>query len=217
MKKLLTVLALSAVASTALAYPSTYNGIADSGDELWTLTDSNDVMDDSGFTLTFDRGSFNSPDHTFGFYQYDLDNDVITGSLDIFRAGDSVGTTSNVVWDNPAQTAATRYGSIDTSLADMTFGFFFISDGDTYYSQEVLNGGTDYFGMYWETDPFVDANLYVIGNDDGNRHWNYDQMSVSANDVRPIDSITTQNVPEPLPLALMGAGLIGLRLSRKLL
>jgi len=149
--------------ANAAVIPTTLNGLNDSGSELWTLTDSSNLFDDSGFEMVFSFGSFNSGDHEFGFYQYDSVNDSIASTLAIFNSTDGVGDKSNVVWNFDTDIALSRHGIMDLTLAaGLNFGFYFQSDGQKFYSQSALNsGGSDNFGFYWDTDPFSTTNLIV--------------------------------------------------------
>ena len=95
---LISMLLLTSLANAAVI-PTTFNGLTDSGDELWTLTDANSNYDDSGFEMLFSRGSFNSSDHEFGFYQYDAASDSIASMLAIFDSSADAGDSTNLVWD----------------------------------------------------------------------------------------------------------------------
>lgn len=189
--------------------PAEYNGLEDSGDTLFTLTDADAVLDDSGFEMVFRYGDFNTNDHAFGLYHYDYLSQSIASTLTIFDASVAAGDNSNVIWDLMTMTASSMFGSIDLTLADgLAFGLWFQSDGDTYYSQAMFNdGGYDHFGFYWETNPFVDANLYVYAVDDGSDQT-LDYMELAVNDVVPFQ------VSEPSVALLAGLGLLVLGLGR---
>ncbi|GAA5218643.1 hypothetical protein ACFSJ3_08840 [Corallincola platygyrae] len=204
MKTFLLVFALifSGTVAAAPIIPAQYNGIDDSGDSLFTLTDADAVLDDSNFEMVFRFGQFNTFDHAFGLYHYDYINESISSMLTIFDETVVVGDDSNVIWDLVTMTASSMFGSIDLSLADgLAFGLWFKSDGDYYYSQAKFNGGVDHFGLYWETNPFVDANLYVYAVDDG-IDQTLDYMELAVNDVVPVA------VPEPSVALLAGLGLL---------
>lgn len=211
MKTFLLVFALifSSTAFAAPIIPAQINGIDDSGDSLFTLTDVDNQFDDSNFEMVFRFGQFNTNDHAFGLYHYDYINESISSVLTIFDETVAVNDESNVVWDLLAMTASSSLGSIDLSLADgLAFGLWFQSDGDTYYSQAMFNDGElDHFGLYWETDPYVDANLYVYAVDDG-ADRTLDYMELAVNDVVPVA------VPEPSIAVLAGLGLLMLGAGR---
>lgn len=217
MKYLLILLfAFTTSVTASIIPPASYNGLNDSGDDLWTLTDANAVFDDSGFEMLFEFGQFNTGDHEFGFYHYDSVNSSIASTLKIFDSNSSVGAGSNLVWDLANNNAQTQFGMMDLSLAaGLDFGFYFVSDNDTFYSQSAFNtNADDLFGFYWETDQFANANLYVYAsdNDNGNSH---DYMMVGASDVSATGSTITNNIPEPTTLALFGLALMGFASRKK--
>lgn len=193
---------------SAVSIPTDIDGLSVSNDELWTLTDSSNMFDDSGFEMVFSFGSFNSPNQSFGFYHYDSASDSIASMLAIFDSSNSAGDSANVVWDLQNNQAATSHGTMDLTLASgLNFGLYFISDGRTYYSQSALNsGGEKSMGLYWDDDPFSTTNLIVYAGDNGSGR-NYDYIQVAIDDVRPI--------PEPGHVALLAFILFGIRVMHK--
>lgn len=218
MKYLLGLLLALSMTANAGVIPATLYGEAENGDSLWTFTDTSSTLDDAAFFVNAAYGQFNTNDHSFGLYQYDIDNNSIINQLQIFDTASLDGlSSSNVVLDKSAETVTTAYGSIDTSLAQgLGFGWYFTSDGFTSYSQSQFNnGGVDYFGVYTETDPFsvYNTHLYAQDNDSG-RSLDYVKMSIS--DVRTGGlNIVTTSVPEPSTIALLGLAALGLRLRKK--
>lgn len=207
MKTLLLLTMLCFNVSAAII-PTDIGGLGLSNDELWTLTDSSNMFDDSGFEMELSFGSFNSFDHSFGFYHYDSASDSIASMLTIFDSSNVAGDSANVVWSLPLGLAATSHGTMDLSLAaGLNFGFYFISDGQTFYSQSALNdNGEKSMGFYWDDDPFSTTNLVVYAGDNGSGR-SYDYIQVAIDDVSPI--------PEPGHLALFGIALLGVRVIRK--
>lgn len=208
MKTLILLLTMLFFNVSAAIIPTDIDGLGVSNDELWTLTDSSNMFDDSGFEMIFSFGSFNSPNQSFGFYQYDSASDSIASMLTIFDSSNVAGDSANVVWSLPLGLAATSHGTMDLSLAaGLNFGFYFISDGRTYYSQSALNdNGEKSMGFYWDDDPFSTTNLIVYAGDNGSGR-NYDYIQVAIDDVRPI--------PEPGTIVLFGLALVGWRVMHK--
>lgn len=206
MKYLLILLLALATSVSATLVPTTYNGLNDSGSELFTFTDFNSNFDDSAFSLLIEYGQFNTRDHEFGLYNYDRTNNLIGDMLAIFDSSSGAGSNSNVNWDINANTVTTMFGNINM-LANREFGLYFKSDGDYFYSQAQFNPANfDAFGMYWQPNPNDIYNLYVYAqdNDSGDYH---DYMYVGAGDV-------TQ-VPEPSTIALFGLVVLGFAVRRK--
>jgi hypothetical protein len=216
MKFLTALLMCFAMTANAGIVPATLYGEVDSGDELWTFTDTSGNLDDAAFFVNAAYGQFNTQDHSFGLYQYDINNNSMINQLQIFDTSSLDGlSSSNVLLDQVAQTVTTSYGSIDTSLAQgLGFGWYFTSDGFTSYSQSQFNGGTDYFGVYTETDPFsaFNTHLYAQDNDTGS---NLDYVKMSISDVRTGGINQILQVPEPTTLALFGLAALGLRLRKR--
>lgn len=217
MKYLITLLALLSLNVNAGVIHADYNGLADSGDELFTLTDANAVLDDSGFELIFTYGGFNSY-HTIGLFHYDQTGGSVSSMLKLFDDSDTAGTDSNVVWDLANDTAMSKYGSIDLSLTTgLAFGLYFQTDGRTYYSVSDLNYDMgDYYSFHWnDANPFDNENLFVKGWDNGYGS-SYDEFVLGISDVSPLTGGIDSTVPEPSALLLMGLGLMGFGLRKKM-
>lgn len=212
-------LALTSVSATAGVIPATLYGEAENGDDLWTFTDTSGNLDDASFFVNTVFGEFNTTDHAFGLYQYDIANNSMINQLQIFDTTtlDGLGSTS-VNLDRTAQTVSTAFGSIDTSLAaGLGFGWYFTSDNFTAYSQQQFNvGNVDYFGLYTESDTFSPFNthLYAMDNDSG-RSLDYVKMSITDVRTGDVNLIGTTSVPEPTGLALFGLAAMGLVAARK--
>ena len=189
MNKLLFAVLLT-FSATLTAAPF-YQGYPDSGDEVWSTTDTDGWNDDSGFYL---RSDVSSGD-TFGLYSLNTAGSVVS-TLAIFTDTDTVGDSSNVVFDGTD--VLTKYGSI--SLIDNLFGFYYTDQNAVYYSQTSLNGGADKFSFHPVDDRFVDEDLFVVYGDD---------FAISVNDV------AVSHVPVPAAVWLFGSGLIGLAAFRK--
>ena len=219
-KQLLVGIIAFVLASSAFALPTNIWGDPDSGDELFTFTDTDGTNDDSTFLTEFAWGQLFSTER-FGLYQYDSGSDAIVNSLVLFDENDWIGSSSVVSWDLGAETASNEYGSIDISLADYAFGLFYEVDGDTYYSQSDLNaGGTDHFSFHWDDDNSTIHDLHVYAEDDGTNIFTRDFIEIGIDDVTrwvPGDDVVVVNVPTPGGIALLSLGLFGMGFARRIL
>ena len=211
MKFLLILAALSFPAASAII-PPVYNGLPDSTDEAFTLTDIDGGADDTGTSLISFSGSSNTFDHEFGVYQF-VDGAVFD-SVAVLTDSD-FGATSNVLWDLDNMTATTKYGQMGLSDQSIEFGFYFVSDSSIFYSHKELNAGeSDFFGLYWDADPFTDADLFVYATDGGSSCC-LDTMTVSVNDVSPIVRGADVEVSEGGTIALLALGLVCLASTKR--
>ena len=220
-KQLLAGVLAAVLAAPALAIPSSLYGDPESGDELFTFTDTDGVNDDSSFLTEFAWGQLLSTE-TFGLYQYDEGTNSIVNSLTLFSENDWIGSSSVVEWDIANETASNEHGTIDISLADYAFGLFFSVDGDTYYSQAAFNdNGEDHFGFYWDTDGSTIHDLHVYAEDDGFGFITKDIIEVGIDDVAPWDggggNPDVNPIPTPGGIALLSIGLFGMGFSRRFL
>jgi hypothetical protein len=213
------VLLLSSTVNAAII-PATLYGEAETGDSMWTFTDTSGNLDDSGFVLNAEFGGSNSTDRSFGMYQYDLANDAIVNMLEIFDSTEvNSGTASaNVVLNNLTGIVSTSLTEfIDTNLvAGLGFGWYFSSDTKDYFSQTQFNtADEDFFGVYTESDPFAIANTHLYASDNGTGS-SLDWVKMSISDIRTGDIVgITSNVPEPASVMLMGLGLLGMAGRRR--
>lgn len=223
MKKLFFLTAalfFSISASAGIIPPGTsYTGTAgtyvDDGSELFRLTDTSNVLDDSQFFTRFDldQGN-NSGNHGFGIFLYNItDSAKVGGDLQVFNGQNLTGSFANVSWNLLAQQATSSFGTLDFSgLIGKEFGFgtWFSSDGFKSYSVSALNpNGNDYASYHWATSNSNDAfNLYAF-HEDNDYGGILDRMVVGITDVRQVD------VPEPASAALFGLGILGFMLRKK--
>ncbi|MDN3653084.1 PEP-CTERM sorting domain-containing protein [Thalassotalea ponticola] len=206
MKKLLAILMFlpaMAFANNMPEIPDSIDGNEESGAQYWTTIDTDGVNDDSLMQLEFVYGDIESTD--FGMAFMDSDGNL-TGMLSIFNSTFVEGQTSSVVFDFENNMVMTYAGSFDISDSLPVFAFYFTSGEDTVYSANDFNeGGTDYFGMYVNSNQFIgfDLTIYAVGKDGST-------IQVGANDV----TIFAQ-VPEPQSLAILALALMGFAFKRR--
>lgn len=225
MKKLLfSFLLMFAMGSTAHAVPITptlgdilgnpiYAGEIDTEDEVFRLTDTTGVLDDATAFLFLEYAGFANV-NTFGIYG-------VSDMLEVFNGASSPITSATLSW-NVATNDVINLATGDTAnINDQAFGFYLESgDGNTYYSQSALNAGIDMMGSFEVgSDGYpglLGSNMVLAFEDIPGTDYDYNDLVVGVSDVSPSgEPIQQVQIPEPMPLALMGIGLLGLGFMKR--
>jgi len=208
--------------ANAYAIPFTTNLGADLGHEKFYLDDLGGAATNSLFEIKVENAG-NALNNSLGIYQVNSGvgvNSMGTSVnwLNLFDGSDGVNTVAKLSWDLLTDTVSLKksFDGIffsDVALGALTinhgngsgdgFGFFLNTGTDIFFSETAYNadgvdhmvalqaGASDSFILAWEDLP-------------GGGDNDYNDFVMLADDVLP------QAVPEPMPLALMGLGLIGL-------
>jgi hypothetical protein len=197
-------------------------GILENGAELWSPTDFlSGPEDDSDFLVQLENAGFANT-NAFGIYK--PGNPAL--KLEIFGGADAVGAVSVLAWDLNTHLVE-HVASGNTLQLDDTFdgvGFYLDvpASGDTFYSETLLNAdGFDHF-ISFSVDEIPNPpgcavvlclgdQLIAVEDLFGGGDQDYDDFVVSATDLGVLTG-----VPVPGPLALMGLGLVGLGLVRRI-
>lgn len=177
-------------------------------DATLSLSPSSTTVASTSGTLTFDlsiSGLGNLSSKSLGDYDFDLSFDTsklsfVSGSFGSTFVSDSFfdvmdDTTVSGILNlaqlsletDPSVINAAQPGSF--SLASLTFSFFDLLPGQS----TAINFGT----------------IYSLGDENG------DPLTVSTSGAVIINPSNTVPVPEPMTLALMGLGALGIRMTRR--
>lgn len=227
-------LALSLLSAAAVAVPTlgditgnpALNPVTDTGAESVILTDTDGTSDTATSQLLIQDAGFKM-NTSFGIYSFFRDGDgvlMVDEMLEVFKKDDTafdtgMGTTTTITFDLVAGTA-TAAGN--TANIGSEFGFYINNDVDnggfTWYTHRELNAdGLRHAAIYYpgkyglqDQQPLIGSDVVVAFEDlcgTCNPDWDFNDMVVGINDVRP--------VPEPGTLALLGLGLAGLGAARR--
>ena len=193
----------------------TGNGLhteTDTGDERFMLTDTSGVLDDATVFLMFEMAG-NHGINAFGIYDD-------SASLEVFAGSISPLSAATLNWDTGTDMVTLVGSGISATIDETNFGFYLDTVDGRFFSESTLNGGFDYMQSFNVGDSgyadLLGANMVLAFEDLADYHTDYDynDMVIGISDINPVGP-TTQSVPEPMPLALMGLGLVGLGMVKR--
>ena len=218
MKKLFIAALMLGLSSITFAGPI-FMGTADSGDETFYLDDLGGAATNSLFEIKLENAGY-ATTNSFGIYQLDAGEGVGTlgtsiNHLELFSGVDDVGYSAKLSWDTITDSVSLQksadgiiYNSValasSLTIDHNDFGFYLDTLDGTWFSQTALNAdGIDHMVAF--NAGAVDSWIFAWEDLYGGGDRDYNDFVVLADDILPV-----QAVPEPMPLALMGIGLIGL-------
>lgn len=187
-------------------------GLADTGDELFSVSDIDGVDDD---ITSFILGRSASFSNAFGIYDpLDITN-VLQVSDGIAPAGFASGEV--LEFNNATQSyqLAGTVGTYSTTAANSVFGLYIDTGFDRFYSQADLNAdGLDHL-LTFATEGqggLTNAFDYVFAWEDafGGGDMDYNDIITGC-----IDCTAARAVPEPAPVFLMGLGLMAMGVAAR--
>lgn len=226
---------LALLAASSVSYAGAINNLSDltgvPGFEAYTnqagwygagLDDTDHKTDDITFFYMFTEETSNADNNSFGLYNFVINPDetvTVGDTLEIFDGSVNAMSTSIFGQLTPTNTTvtfdwdlglATNNATGDAVALNEVFGFYLDTGNGVLYSHNSLNPNeVDSLLMFDVSDNGVPglqgSNLLLAWEDGVDRDMDYNDMIIGISDVH--------GVPTPATFALMGLGLLAMRVK----
>ena len=192
----------------------------DTGAESFYLTDNDGGLDDATAFLYLENAGY-ADYNSFGIY--DISNGT---SFEIFNGTESPLLSATLSWDTLTNSVSLVGQAVSAIIDDTAFGFYIDAgpNQDRFFSESILNpdgedmlatfdvGSAGYGDLLGANYILAWEDILAANGGDGD----YNDMVIAVSDIGPNFDTTTTSVPEPGFPMLVGLGLIGIGLNRKL-